>query len=318
MSIQQDDQGQPMQSTQALTQGKIGLEKWREDIESICGRFDTTARDDVENFFGTIALKQMVGLEFAVLSTNARSVSKTPAHISAEDNENFFLIYQQSGSSVLSQHGKEAMLHPGDSVLIDSRSGSEFHYLEGMRHISFHLPCDVLERRLNNSRPKVCEAMSSSEPMGNILGNFIRQISAKHELFDGSESAAMEEALMSMLAPLANDIESKGGNLRDYARVVAYIDARLQEDLSPEIIAREAGVSVRSLYRLFEDRDKSLSKYIREQRLKKCAQQLRSADNSHENLTNIAYRWGFKDSAHFSRTFRSQYGMSPRDFRRLL
>jgi len=186
-----------------------------------------------------------------------------------------------------------------------------------MRHISFHLPCDVLERRLNNSRPKACEVMSGSDPVGNIIGNFIRQIAAKHELFDGSESAAMEEALITMLAPMADDRESKGGNLRDYARIVAYIDMHLQDELTPEVIAREAGVSVRSLYRLFEDRDKSLCRYIREQRLNRCAQQLHSSDHKHENLTHIAYRWGFKDSAHFSRVFRGKYGISPREYRRL-
>ncbi len=306
-----------MQGTQNLLRGEPGLERWRENIDAICGKFETTARDDVDNFFGGISLKQMAGFEFAVIDTNARSVSKTPANIKAENDENFFLIYQQSGSSVLSQHGKEAMLHPGDSALIDSRVKSDFNYLEGMRHISFHLPCDVVERRLNNSRPKACEVMSSSEPIGNIIGNFIRQVVAQHELFNDAERAAMEEALITMLAPLADDRDTKGGNLRDYARIVAFIDSRLQEELTPEGIARGVGVSVRSLYRLFEDRDRSLSKYIREQRLKHCAEQLQSADHGHENLTHIAYRWGFKDSAHFSRSFRNKYGMSPRDYRRL-
>lgn len=306
-----------MQTSRNLLRGESGLERWRQDIEAICGRFETTAHDDVDNFFGSISLKQMAGFEFAVVDTNVRSLSKTPANISAENDENFFLIYQQSGRSVLSQHGKNAMLNPGDSILIDSRTKSEFHYLEGTRHISFHLPCDVLEKRLNNSRPKVCETMSSSQPVGNVIGNFIHQIVAQHELFNDSEHAAMEEALITMLAPMADDQESQGGSLRNYANIVAYIDSRLQDELTPELIAREVGVSVRSLYRFFEDRDRSLSKYIRQQRLKRCAKQLHSREHMHENLTNIAYRWGFKDSAHFSRSFRNQYGMSPRDYRRL-
>jgi AraC-like DNA-binding protein len=31
----------------------------------------------------------------------------------------------------------------------------------------------------------------------------------------------------------------------------------------------------------------------------------------------IAYRWGFTDATHFSRRFRSEYGMSAREWRRL-
>jgi len=306
-----------MHSNNALSQGRLGLERWREDVGNVCGRFDTTTHQDVDRFFGGIKLNRLAGLDFAEVATNAYSLRKTPADVRAEDGRYFFLIYQQSGSSVLFQHGKESLLNSGDSALIDSRYSSEFRYLEGMRQISFHLPCDALERRLNGAKPRVCQALSSGDPMGNILGTFIRQISAKHELFDGSESSAMEEALLSMLAPLGDDRESQGGNLRDYARVVAYIDAKLKEELSPEMIAREAGVSVRSLYRLFQDRDKSLNTYIRDRRLKRCAEQLKSGDHRHENLTHIAHRWGFKDSAHFSRAFKTSFGMSPREYRRL-
>ncbi|HVW31399.1 MAG TPA: AraC family transcriptional regulator [Acidimicrobiia bacterium] len=28
-------------------------------------------------------------------------------------------------------------------------------------------------------------------------------------------------------------------------------------------------------------------------------------------MTDVALRWGFADTAHFSRSFRSQYGISP-------
>ncbi|MDD5581131.1 MAG: AraC family transcriptional regulator [Methylobacter sp.] len=29
----------------------------------------------------------------------------------------------------------------------------------------------------------------------------------------------------------------------------------------------------------------------------------------------MAFRWGFNDSAHFSRVFKQQFGCSPREFR---
>ena len=143
-----------------------------------------------------------------------------------------------------------------------------------------------------------------------------QQIVGQHALFNPRESAAMGDALLSMLAPLAEDVEQRGGSLRDYSRVVAYIEARLQEELSPERIARDVGVSVRSLYRLFEERQQTLGAYIREIRLQRCAEQLRAASCSDESLTCIAYRWGFKDSAHFSRSVRARFGLSPREYRK--
>jgi AraC-like DNA-binding protein len=33
------------------------------------------------------------------------------------------------------------------------------------------------------------------------------------------------------------------------------------------------------------------------------------------SISEICFRWGFNGSAHFSRAFRDQYGVSPREFR---
>jgi len=34
-------------------------------------------------------------------------------------------------------------------------------------------------------------------------------------------------------------------------------------------------------------------------------------------VTEIAFRWGFKDSAHFSRAFKREFGISPSEVRRV-
>src|SRR5262249_28167016 len=36
---------------------------------------------------------------------------------------------------------------------------------------------------------------------------------------------------------------------------------------------------------------------------------------AHRSISEIAYRYGFCDSAHFSRTFRHRFGLPPREFR---
>lgn len=305
-----------MNSMPSLSHGRQGLNQWREQLHSVCGRFDTTAGDEVDQFYGGISVGCMGDVEIATIATNAQALRKSVSDVRAEDGRNFFLIYQQAGNSVLIQHDKQASLGPGDCALIDSRYSSEFRYLEGMRHLSFHLPCDLLEQRMAGRQPRVCDTIHATEPLGMVLGGFIRQIVDKHELFDERESSAFGDAFISMLAPLSDDVARRGGNLRDYSRVVAYIDSHLQQDLLPERIARDVGVSVRSLYRLFEIRDQSLAGYIRDRRLKRCADELRAVSHSHENLTCIAYRWGFKDSAHFSRSFRACFGVSPREYRR--
>jgi AraC family transcriptional activator of tynA and feaB len=304
-----------MRNLPGLSHGRQGLHQWRERLHNVCGRLDTVAGEDVNEFFGGISVGRFGAMKMVDVATNAHALRKSTEAVRAEDERHFFLIYQQAGSSVLMQHHKQALLGPGDCALIDSRYSSEFRYLEGMRRLSFHLPCEALEQRMRGCQPSVCATMRADAPLGTVLGGFIQQIVSKHHLFDARESTAMGDALLCMLTPLAEDAEHHGGSLCDYARGVAYIEAHLQDDLVPEKVACAVGVSVRSLYRLFEERNQRLGALIRELRLKRCAEQLRACSHRDENLTCIAHRWGFKDSAHFSRTFRALFGVSPREYR---
>jgi len=59
----------------------------------------------------------------------------------------------------------------------------------------------------------------------------------------------------------------------------------------------------------------SVSDWIRVQRLAHCKDDLANPLLDRKSITEIAFFWGFNDSAHFSRAFRQEFGMSPRRFR---
>ncbi len=305
-----------MHSTPSLWRGRQGLVLWREQLQDICGRFEPRAPEDARHFFGGIGVSPLGGMDVVTVMTNAPALRRSGADARHDGQEHYFLIYQQAGSSVLQQHDRQAHLRTGDCALIDSRYASEFNYLEDTHHLSFHLTCDAMERRLGGRHPRVCETIRAEGPLGTVLGGFIRQVTAQQPHFDTGEGLAMGDALLSLLAPMAQESQAVPGTPREYARVLAYIEAHLQDDLTPAYIACAVGVSVRSLYRLFEERGNSLGAHVRVLRLQRCAEQLQARGHRDENLTSIAYRWGFKDSAHFSRSFRAQYGLSPSDYRR--
>lgn len=52
------------------------------------------------------------------------------------------------------------------------------------------------------------------------------------------------------------------------------------------------------------------------QRLEQCYRELIQDASARRTISEIAYAWGFNDQAHFSRTFRKHYGVSPRSLRR--
>jgi AraC-like DNA-binding protein len=101
-------------------------------------------------------------------------------------------------------------------------------------------------------------------------------------------------------------------------RVHAFIEDRLGDPrLTPATIARAHHVSLRSLYKLFEEEHASVAGLIRERRLERCRRDLLDPSLGEVPVSAIAARWGLTNAAHFSRAFRAAYGASPVEYRRL-
>jgi AraC-like DNA-binding protein len=86
-------------------------------------------------------------------------------------------------------------------------------------------------------------------------------------------------------------------------------------ELTVELLAQLLGVSSRYLRALFS-RSEKISHYILRRRLEECANQLANALHQNISITSIAFQCGFNSTAHFSRAFRKQYGVSAREYRR--
>jgi AraC-like DNA-binding protein len=100
------------------------------------------------------------------------------------------------------------------------------------------------------------------------------------------------------------------------ARILRFIDAHLGEQtLSPSVIAAEIGISVRHLHRIFSVTGCTVGDYIRVLRLDQCRKDLADARLLDRSITEIAFARGFSDAAHFSHSFRKQFGISARTFR---
>ena len=97
------------------------------------------------------------------------------------------------------------------------------------------------------------------------------------------------------------------------SRLVAFIQANLGERLTVQRLAAAASVSESHLSHSFNQYfDCSVSDYIRETRLRAAARALR---HSGDSVQQIAWNFAFSDQAHFTRTFKSAYGVTPTEYR---
>jgi AraC-like DNA-binding protein len=95
-----------------------------------------------------------------------------------------------------------------------------------------------------------------------------------------------------------------------------FIEQHLDDALlSLEQIAAHFSCSKRTLHRVFAANGESIERYIWRRRIVRCARELGSEDTV--SLTDLAYRYGFNSSTHFSRLFKKHYGMTPTAYIRL-
>lgn len=78
-------------------------------------------------------------------------------------------------------------------------------------------------------------------------------------------------------------------------------------------LARQAGLSRSSLYRLFEEED-GVQAWIRQRRLERVAAIL-ATGRRQPTIAGLADQWGFCDAAYLGRLFREAYGMTPGEYR---
>ncbi len=99
---------------------------------------------------------------------------------------------------------------------------------------------------------------------------------------------------------------------RCFARVVQYVDDNIRHDISAERLAQHAGLSVRSLYALFEKRAGMTPKaYIRKKKLEHVYSTLIDPASRVANVTAVALEFGFTHLGRFAELYRHTFGVLP-------
>jgi AraC-like DNA-binding protein len=99
-------------------------------------------------------------------------------------------------------------------------------------------------------------------------------------------------------------------------RIKAFVQENLRDpDLDVDMVAGRLGLSARHIHRLFQSEPQHLMHWVWGERLRHSYSDLSRESQRHRSVAQIAYAWGFNDSAHFSRAFRQRYGLAPSEVR---
>ena len=241
-----------------------------------------------------------------------------------EDPGSLWLAIFLDGSCVARSGADTLNFGDGDMICARSESPVSLQLTADHRMLLLRIPANSLDQRLKTPMPDKPRRLSADTGPTRLLSSMLRSLVDMTTDISGDSLRPVELALSEfLLASLLSDAPPRalGGAAGMRAalleRIFQTIEMRLSDpDLNYQQIASEHGISPRYLQKLFESIDDSFGHYVKVRRLERCRLDLISPLHAQKSISDILFQWGFNDSASFSRAFREQYGISPREYRK--
>lgn len=303
----------PSWSTEAVAPAER-FAYWR---DAVCEAVLSVATENPpgSGFWGEIGARRIGRTGFAAFRSSAHDIVRRPQHI-ADAPDHFLLSLQLAGEGRLSQGDARAILRPGELALIDGSRPFTVSFPGDVRRLLAVLPRDAVGRHQGAFRLRT---VGSGSPYIGLLREYMLHLAAAPGA-SGPAADLLTEGLCTVLRlallPGEQPPPAAARTLRREA-LLGFMRRRLADtELSPRLAASCLGMSVRTVHKLLEDTGQSFGAWVLAQRLEACARTLGEARSAERRIADVAFAWGFGDLAHFNRSFKARFGVTPREYRR--
>ncbi|WP_168221108.1 helix-turn-helix domain-containing protein [Actinomadura sp. WMMA1423] len=312
--------GQVLSTEQVPPQDRTAY--WREVICSTFIQLDV-AQAGGARFRGMVRNHQVGPIRATRILTDPMTAERSRRHLRSAEEDVCLLALQLRGRTVGHQDGRRAVLEPGDLALFDSTrpylvdfQGSQFD------HLVLQFPRAALRERGIEAGAATAHRIAVDSTIGRLVSPFLINATRVADTAGPETGRRLAEMALDLvataLAPLTGvdrPPASPGEEL--LRRVRLYMQLHLSDPcLSPPKVAAAHNISLRQLHRLFAREGTTFGRWLREERLRRCFDDLGSPLLAGLSIAEIGARWGLPDAPGLSRAFRARYGMSPREHRR--
>lgn len=286
---------------------------------------NTEMRDQpIQNF--TCRELPLGRLELYDISIDPIAIFRRIEDIDKDANDDFLLATQLEGTVVVNERDVEFTQHPGSISLMSAGEPYTIIHTQKSHRLILHIPNAIYrERILGNQdgrdfRPRLIPAGG----LATIVHSILKSLAFEADKLSLTEQHTLAECLLELTAAMLRsevDQDYEQNHAKQSAlfrRILEFMEANFTDcELTPEKIANANGISMRYLHSLFQQAGLTVSKWIWERRLKATREDLLDVSMGHMRVSEIAYRRGFNDPAHFSRAFKSRFDIPPSKLRQI-
>jgi AraC-like DNA-binding protein len=290
---------------------------WRESIGVL---FDTRLRAPTEDpFFASVDAALIGGVGVARTRSTSQDFDRSRYKIARDGMDGYLVQFYLSGESG-SRRTSGSVARPGDLYVIDMAQPLATSTIDH-EHLSLVIPRQMLAPRLKRPNDSHELVLPAKMPLVSLLRDTLGSLHKQLDHISVGDAEAVLSPLLDLAGAAINSQTSEGnaasvGHALSIA-VRRYItDQLLEPDLTVERVMAAFGLSRRTVYRLLEQVG-GFSVFLAQQRLRRAFVNLRSPDYRHVAIADLALAHGFTNAANFSRAFRREFGLSPRELRHL-
>lgn len=258
------------------------------------------------------------------IRSNATTVRRTPKLARDDSTPSLFLGLQVSGSSMVIQGDRQAVLRPGDIAFYDTTRPYTLLNDDGICQHFFRIPHAYLALPPGAIAQITAQRLSPCNSIVDLAGTYFGRLATSPLIGSNAGREAIAQPSIELARAVIATHLADERLARDpldatlSLRIMEYVRVHLREhDLNAARIAHAHNISVRHLYAVLARADIALGDWIRAHRLEECRMELAKPTAMSMTVSAVARRWGFIDPTHFGRAFKQSYGMSPREWRNL-
>lgn len=292
---------------------------WTATVSDTFVDLECRAGDGRESIDGEITVQSLASLNFSRVRASAQSVHRTPAAIDASSDGYYLVSMQTRGVCLVTQDERSVAIHDGGFALYDTTRPYSLLLTDHFEQLVVRLPKAALERHLPQASRLTALELHSDPGAARLLVNTVQYLANDIDVLSPDVALSISQGVEHLIVASLGGLARGFPDAHRFPRrklIQHYISDNLgDESLSIMSISKGLQLSPSSIHRAFAGDGETVMGWIWQQRLDRIRETLLSGRHD-GTLTDLFIKWGFSDSAHFSRAFRRRYGHAPSDLLR--